>query len=142
MISLYSLPLSLLPLRFWRKIRVIKNGCWKWIAARDYKGYAHFRWQGKVRKAHRLTHETFVGPIKEGLEPDHLCRNRNCVNPNHLEIVTHQVNCQRGNNYQREKTHCKRGHPFNAANTYIMKTGRACRTCRHAASLRRHASSM
>ena len=89
--------------------------------------------------AHRFIYEAFVGPIGEGLELDHLCRNRGCVNPWHLEPVTNAVNQRRGNgpsglNYR--KTHCKRGHAFTKENTIHGWNGdhpsRSCRVCRDA----------
>lgn len=73
------------------------TGCWEWQKAiRECNGYGICARNGKTDYAHRFSYETFVGPIPEGLELDHLCRNRKCVNPYHLEPVTHTVNMRRG----------------------------------------------
>jgi hypothetical protein len=85
-----------LPQRFWDKVnRWDPDWCWEWIGAL-YRGYPHFwtREHGRVR-AHRLAYEALVGPIPEGMTLDHLCPTRHCVNPKHLEPVTHSVNLQR-----------------------------------------------
>ena len=126
--------------RFWAK--VTKTGtCWVWSAARDRYGYGKFGLNGAIVLTHRLAYESIVGPIPEGLELDHLCRVRACCNPAHLEPVTHQENARRGdaggvNHRNRVKTHCLKGHAFDAANTYVTPTGaRKCRTCK-AATLR------
>lgn len=86
--------------RFLPKIAPASNGCWEWTAARHrVSGYGHFNlsWRPTMSGlAHRLSYEYFVGPIPDGLEIDHLCRNRGCVNPTHLEPVTTRVNLRRG----------------------------------------------
>lgn len=89
---------------------VVSGLCWLWSGQIDAKGY------GRVSKrayrpvlAHRAVYLALVGPVPEGLELDHLCRVESCVNPAHLEPVTHQVNCARGANSGVE-THCKKGH--------------------------------
>jgi hypothetical protein len=85
--------------------------------------------------AHRWAYEAFVGPIPEGLEIDHLCRNRACVNPAHLDPVTHQENMSRGK--AARMTHCHKGHPFDEANTRMEAYGsRRCKECNNAASRR------
>jgi len=128
-----------LPARFWAKVRVSENGCWEWMGARA-KGYAHFsvgsRIDGSYRsiRGHRLAYETMIGPIPPLLEPDHLCRNRACVQPEHIELVTMRENILRGNGpsaLNARKTHCLRGHPFDEINTCSLRTGkRECRACR------------
>lgn len=83
--------------RFWSKVEK-SSGCWAWTGHKNRNGYG---WtlgpKGKGESAHRIAYELLVGPIPEGLQIDHLCRNRACVNPDHLEPVTQRVNWQRGN---------------------------------------------
>lgn len=90
--------------------------------------------------AHVFAYEAFVGPIPEGMEPDHLCRNTLCVRPSHLEAVTRRENLRRADSpvgINARRTECVNGHPFNAANTYIRPNGnRGCRQCRSDASVR------
>ena len=107
------------------------SGCWLWIGGLNHDGYGKFRDGKKTRGAHRVSYEYWHGEIREGLEIDHLCRNRNCVNPDHLELVTRIENARRGRSFSREKTHCPHGHEYNEENTYINnKTQfRYCRTC-------------
>jgi hypothetical protein len=85
-------------------------------------------YDGKVRLAHRVIYEYLVGPIPDGLSIDHLCRVRHCVNPAHLEPVTHRENVLRGQAptaVNGRKTRCKRGHEFNRT----VRNGRRCYTC-------------
>lgn len=116
------------------KIRVTDH-CWEWTGARYLtSGYGFFWMNRRVsRLAHRVVYESAVGPIPEGLTLDHLCRNRGCVNPAHLEPVTGVENTMRGISLwavNARKTHCMRGHEFTAENTIQIKTGsRRCREC-------------
>ena len=108
------------------------NDCWLWTKSLSKSGYGVMGIGSKNFRAHRLSYELYVGPIPDGLELDHLCSVRNCVNPAHLEAVTHRENVLRGNAPSAKnsrKTHCLRGHEFTAENTIAIKTGRACRAC-------------
>lgn len=109
----------------------IGDECWEWNGASG-RGYGLISdGSGRLRPAHRMMYELLVGPVPEGLDLDHLCRNRGCINPKHLEPVTHKVNINRGRKANAEKTHCKNGHPFNDENTRrsVRKNGRQRRDC-------------
>ena len=115
------------------EIRPDLGACWLWTAGVSVYGYGDF-WNGSKRvRAHRFAYEHLIGPIPDGLDLDHLCRTRSCVNPGHLEAVTHRVNVLRGEGptaRHARKTHCNQGHPFDSVNTYIEPPGfRRCRTC-------------
>lgn len=119
--------------RFWAKVvRDPETDCWLWTASTD-NGYGRFWVAGRLVLAHRFAYELLVGPIPEGLELDHLCRVRHCVNPAHMEPVTQRVNILRGVGFSAKnaaKTHCKRGHALDEANTYRRGDGkRHCRAC-------------
>lgn len=112
-----------------------ESGCWLWDGYITPKGYGTVRFNGKNVRAHRLSYELHIGAIPKGLQLDHLCRVRHCINPAHLEPVTLQENLRRGlggiNNAI--KTHCPHGHPYDRANTRTRRrgrgTGRLCRAC-------------
>lgn len=114
------------------------DSCWNWTRSGNGSGYGRMSVAGQRVYVHRLSYVMHKGEIPAGLVIDHLCRNPSCVNPDHLEAVTHRENIQRGdavtNSFQRRKTHCNQGHPFTSENTYIIpSTGaRHCRTCRKA----------
>ncbi len=127
--------------RFWSKVTLAgPDECWPWLSTHNHKGYGQFMVDGKVKMAHRLAYEDRIGPIPPGLTLDHLCRNRACCNPAHLEPVSNRENILRGNGAtarNARKTHCKNGHEFTPDNIYRSSTGRECRTCRRAADFRR-----
>jgi hypothetical protein len=109
--------------------------CWEWTAKIGNSGYGRVTVDGRVSYAHRFSYEAFVGPVPEGLQLDHLCRNTVCVRPDHLEPVTPAMNTHRSRltigAINAAKRDCKRGHPFDEVNTYITTAGRrVCRTCR------------
>ena len=113
------------------------SGCWLWIGSVSTGGYGLIGLNKKVRPAHRILYEQKFGPIPVGLEIDHLCRTRCCVNPDHLEAVTRRENIMRGlgpSARQAKQTHCKNGHPLAGENLVINKGKygpmRQCKTCR------------
>ena len=118
--------------RFWQSVSKTDT-CWLWMGSKHQDGYGRF-WNGIRRvPSHRWAYEQVHGPIPNGLQIDHLCRVRHCVNPAHLEVVTGQQNFRRGSHPNvrlHHAGHCKHGHPFTKANTYIKKNGtRFCRAC-------------
>lgn len=136
--------------RFWPKV-LISEGCWTWIGGVASTGYGTFGWSsGLNMSAHAAVWKMTRGEVPAGLELDHLCRNRRCVNPDHLEPVTHLENVRRGmagevnGARQRAKTHCAHGHEYTPENTYWVKrndtrsgVSRQCKICCHEKYLRR-----
>lgn len=138
--------------RFWPKVDFDgPGGCWLWTGALTTAGYGQTRILGAGSKqalVHRLSYEIVHGVIPEGYQIDHLCRVRNCLNPEHLEVVTGRQNTLRGNTRPAAnvaKTHCPAQHPYDETNT-VIKPGRygprrVCRTCQNAQKRARYARS-
>lgn len=132
-------------MRFWKSTKRTE-ACWLWTATLDHNGYGRF-WNGeRYVPAHRWSYERLVGPIPVGLQIDHLCRTRACVNPAHLEPVTQRENMLRGVgacSRNAVKTHCPQGHaltPDNLDRSHMLKCGRRkCRACRNALARRSRA---
>lgn len=129
-----SYPAKLPADRFWVKVKKTK-GCWLWLGkTTSWNGYGAF-WLGGGRTglAHRFSYELLVGEIPPKLQVDHLCRNRSCVNPKHMELVSIKENVLRGMGLSAinlRKTHCIRGHPFEGKNLRVYKKTRVCRNCK------------
>lgn len=128
--------------RLFQKIK-FKSSCWIWTGAtktgrknrKNNKRYGVLTIRNKHMQAHVLTYKCFKGEIPAGLEIDHLCKNTLCVNPEHLEAVTHSENMKRSNSHwkivqiNKSKKHCPQGHKYNKENTYIHEGQRHCRIC-------------
>lgn len=120
-------------------------GCWLWEGWKNKEGYGYMCVTDGGRRrpfgAHRLSWAIYRGPIADGMVIDHLCRNRACVNPDHMEVVANAENVRRGVSIfaeNRRKTHCKRGHAFDTDNTRLFPDGhRACKACERIASAKR-----
>jgi|SRR5271165_2340881 len=120
--------------------------CWLWTGWLSKGGYGYFDLEGKKKIAHKWYWEKIKGPYNRPMQLDHLCRVRNCVNPDHLELVTQVENIRRGTAGQitgaknKAKTHCPKGHEYDINNTYKYKTSRRCNTCHRIAENKRQAS--
>lgn len=126
---------SLEKARFWEKVKKTPT-CWLWTASVKPEGYGQFAINRKPQYAHRIAWTLLRGRIPGRMTLDHVkerCRNRNCVNPNHLEVVTNKENVLRGRGIaarNARKVRCVRGHRFSGSNLYIRPNGhRRCRTC-------------
>lgn len=142
--------MDLLPEQIRSKIVVDEiTGCWCWSAAHfQSTGYARIKYNSHDGCAHVVVYKLLVGDVPEGLELDHLCRNRGCVNPAHLEPVTHRENMMRGDTItsaNAKKMYCIHGHPLFGPNLYVYKSGkrkgkRRCRVCEAAIQRRARAT--
>lgn len=128
--------------RFWSKVKKRRNGCWEWTSIFKTGGYPYFTFGFQAFRAHRLSY-AWAHPDVDmtGLQIDHLCRNRACVNPEHLDLVTAKTNTWRSASIQAlnaRKTHCIHGHKFDEANTALVWSVRdqayyrTCRACNRA----------
>ena len=115
---------------FWAKVQE-RGGCWEY--PRNQNGYGLFSFKRRTLPAHRFAYEDMVAEIPDGLVLDHLCRNRSCVRPDHLDPVPHAENVRRGvgpTAQNHKKTHCVNGHEFTPDNTYPKAGGgRNCVVC-------------
>ena len=138
--KLYSAPniYAPLPFRFWRHVGLNESGCLVWCGRHLERGYGRFTIGYARAQAHVWAYRNIVGPIPEGMVLDHLCRNRACVNPFHLEPVSLGENVLRGETRaanNKAKTHCPRGHLYAGQNLYVKprghgRTSRVCIICR------------
>ena len=106
----------------------INTECWNWTGCVGSSGYGHLSVDRKTVVAHRFSYEVHRVPIPVGLEIDHLCRNRKCINPTHLEPVTREENIRRANVKRKAKQMCKHGHALDGIRSRSIG-GRYCKTC-------------
>lgn len=119
-----------LPANMRSKIAITEAGCWQWVGALTSRGYGAVGVNGVSKSTHRVAYELLVGPIPPDLQIDHLCRNKPCCNPAHLEPVSAFENTQRRPDVN--KSHCINGHEMTVDNTLIKvpTSGGKIRNCR------------
>ena len=134
---------------FWSKVEVLATGCWEWRGKLNADGYGYIlvgSRSDQSRKyvfAHRFAFERFRGSIPAGEEIDHLCKHRSCVNPTHLQSLSHLENVRRSGaaeahrQQMRARTQCRNGHDYNQSNVYLYRGKRYCRACRKKSELKR-----
>lgn len=131
--ELHPLPIVTLEERVWKKVdRRGEDDCWIWLGYHNREGYAVLGVGNRPGLVHRIAYELIVGKIPDGLTIDHLCRNRGCVNPRHMEPVPNAVNVLRGQGVTAKnarKSHCPRGHAYAGANLNIRNGKRRCVAC-------------
>ncbi|MDX2309344.1 MAG: HNH endonuclease [Hyphomicrobium sp.] len=124
--------------KFWAVVdKQSADDCWPWLGPLNAKGYGRFAANGSVEMAHRSSVRLSGRDIPPGFEVDHICRNRRCVNPSHLRVVTHQENLLSGQTIaaaNAAKTHCRKGHPLSTGNLVQGSGKRVCKECRRARS--------
>ena len=138
----------MLPNNFDAKIDKLPGGCWIWTGSKTSRGYGNAYIAGQYVLMHRAAYEHYIGPIPEGYNVTHTCRNQLCLQPKHLKAVTPREKTLQYNGpttINARKTHCKRGHEFTPENTHVTPLGsRICRICRkqhaHNAYLRKKAA--
>lgn len=133
--------------RVWSRVNVSgPDECWLWNGPIGHEGYGYVSWAGRNHTSHRAVWESVFGPAAQGMEVDHLCRNRACCNPKHLELVEKAVNVLRGVSppaLNARKTHCPIGHPLEGSNLIVGnrsgKVFRQCRLCNNESHVRMRA---
>lgn len=147
-----STDMHVLPANIAKRVRVTKTGCWEFLGATNSKGYGTAAHQGRVRLTHRIAYELAHGNIPAGLVVDHLCHNKRCCNPAHLEAITVTENNRRAwrdglqtvsplAKRNAAKTHCPAGHEYTGDNLRVTARGyRVCRACHRARAAKRRRS--